>query len=125
MADEITWEDVRRARDARELSHAITGREEWAAFSKTVKAALRRRSGKSWSVTMDRGTAWGWTKIDAPDSRKDDDDSITAEESRELHALLGLPNPEWRTSVSCDSADWDAYVRRARGEPAASDGGQF
>jgi hypothetical protein len=35
-----------------------------------IKAALKRRSGKNWSVTGDRGTAWGWLKIDAPPSRR-------------------------------------------------------
>lgn len=36
---------------------------------KRIKTALERRSGKSWSVTGGRGTAWGWLKIDAPPSR--------------------------------------------------------
>lgn len=31
-----------------------------------IKAALKRRSGKSWSVTGGKGTAFGWVKIDAP-----------------------------------------------------------
>lgn len=36
---------------------------------KTIKAALKARSGKSWSVTGGRGTAWGWIKISVPPSR--------------------------------------------------------
>lgn len=36
---------------------------------KRIKAALKRRSGKPWSVTGGRGTAWGWIKIDAPPKR--------------------------------------------------------
>lgn len=35
-----------------------------------IKAALQRRSGKSWSVTGGRGTAWGWITIDAPPKRR-------------------------------------------------------
>jgi hypothetical protein len=31
-----------------------------------IKAALKRRSGKAWSVTGGRGTGWGWIRIDAP-----------------------------------------------------------
>jgi hypothetical protein len=27
---------------------------------KTIRTALRRRSGKAWSVTGGRGTGWGW-----------------------------------------------------------------
>lgn len=35
-----------------------------------IKAALKRRSRKSWSVTGGRGTAWGWITIDAPPARR-------------------------------------------------------
>lgn len=35
-----------------------------------IKAALRRRSRKTWSVTGGRGTAWGWITIDAPPARR-------------------------------------------------------
>lgn len=31
-----------------------------------VRSALRRRSGRAWSVTGGRGTAWGWITVDAP-----------------------------------------------------------
>lgn len=31
-----------------------------------IKAALKRRSGKPWSVTGGKGTAWGWITIDVP-----------------------------------------------------------
>lgn len=37
---------------------------------KTIKAALQRRSGKSWSVTGGSGTAWGWIHINAPPARR-------------------------------------------------------
>jgi hypothetical protein len=36
---------------------------------KQIKTDLRRRSGKSWSVTAGRGTAWGWLTISAPPAR--------------------------------------------------------
>ncbi len=29
---------------------------------KRIRAALKRRSGKLWSVTGGRGTSWGWIK---------------------------------------------------------------
>lgn len=35
-----------------------------------IKRALRERSGKTWSVTGGRGTAWGWITISAPPSRR-------------------------------------------------------
>ncbi len=36
---------------------------------KAIKTALQRRSGKSWSVTGGRGTAYGWISINAPSKR--------------------------------------------------------
>lgn len=36
---------------------------------KTIKQNLQSRSGRQWSVTGGRGTAWGWIKIDAPPAR--------------------------------------------------------
>ena len=37
---------------------------------KRIKAALKARSGKSWSVTGGKGTAWGWIKIDTTPGTK-------------------------------------------------------
>jgi len=37
---------------------------------KKIKAALERRSGKTWSVTGGRGTAYGWLSINAPPARR-------------------------------------------------------
>jgi len=35
-----------------------------------IRAALKRRSGKLWSVKGGRGTGWGWITIDAPPARQ-------------------------------------------------------
>lgn len=35
-----------------------------------IRTALQKRSGKAWSVTGGRGTAWGWIHIDAPPARR-------------------------------------------------------
>ena len=35
-----------------------------------IKKALKKRSGKSWSVTGGTGTAWGWIQIDTMPKRK-------------------------------------------------------
>ena len=40
---------------------------------KRIRTALRKRSGKAWSVKGGRGTAWGWIQIDAPPSRRNFD----------------------------------------------------
>lgn len=34
-----------------------------------IKTALKNRSGKPWSVTGGRGTAWGWISISVPPKR--------------------------------------------------------
>ncbi len=35
-----------------------------------IREALRRRSGKTWSVTGGKGTAWGWIRITSPPKRR-------------------------------------------------------
>lgn len=35
-----------------------------------IRTALKRRSGKAWSVTGGHGTAWGWITISAPPARR-------------------------------------------------------
>ena len=30
---------------------------------KRIKAALKKKTGKTWSVTGGRGTAWGWLRV--------------------------------------------------------------
>lgn len=35
-----------------------------------IKHYLKKRSGKTWSVTGGRGTAWGWITIQAPPKRR-------------------------------------------------------
>lgn len=46
---------------------------------RTIRDALKRRSGKAWSVAGDRGTAWGWITIQAPPKRR----------------VAHIPNPEY------------------------------
>lgn len=55
-----------------------------------IRAALRRRSGKVWSVRGGRGTTWGWIKIIAPPRRCGADGAMTEEDRVELAELLGL-----------------------------------
>ncbi len=35
-----------------------------------IRAALKQRSGKTWSITGGKGTAWGWITVDAPPRRR-------------------------------------------------------
>jgi hypothetical protein len=55
-----------------------------------IRAGLKARSGKPWSVTGGRGTAWGWIRITAPPSRRVSAfGSMTEEDAAELARLLG------------------------------------
>lgn len=93
-----------------------------------IKAGLKVRSGKAWSVTGGRGTAWGWLTIDAPPARrKFQGDGVTPTESEfgypsmadreELAKLLDLKQPTHHQGVSVASSSdyYEEYVARAEG----------
>lgn len=92
-----------------------------------IKRGLQQRSGKTWSVTGGRGTAWGWLHIDAPPARRTYEwDGITSTtefghaslaERMELAQLLGLSAPihAQGVSVAASNAYYEEYVARAEG----------
>ena len=56
-----------------------------------LRAGLKARSGKVWSVTGGRGTGYGWIRIRSPKSRAVDEwGAMTPAECAELANLLGL-----------------------------------
>jgi len=57
----------------------------------SIRDGLRRRSGKSWSVTRHRGTSWAWLSITVPPARR----------------VRALDNPEWHMP--------HAYLQNHRG----------
>jgi len=57
---------------------------------KRIRAALKAKTGTTWSVTGGRGTAWGWITVQAPPKRR----------------VIHDQNPEWKS--------WDLGCR----EPA-------
>lgn len=105
-----------------------------------IKTALHRRSGKVWSVTGGRGTAWGWIKIDAPPSRctwfwkqkpgtngnpedfEEVDGATTGGHMSpaaraELAALLGLESVHYQgESIAAGSDHRREYIERAEGQ---------
>jgi hypothetical protein len=86
-----------------------------------LKAALKRRSGKTWSVTGGRGTAWGWLTIHVPPSRRAEFGYITETERAELAALLGLPSVHSQgVSIAASSAYRREYLERAEGVPVTA-----
>lgn len=85
---------------------------------KIIRQALKERSGKTWSVTGGRGTAWGWIEIQAPPARRVQPYDYTSEaECAELGELLGLDRPAHCQGVSipASGAYRREYVARARG----------
>jgi len=109
---------------------------------KRIRTALKKRSGKTWSVTGGKGTAWGWLTIDAPPARRtarylknpdatgnDPEDyqrtrtdtgepggSITEADAAELAALLGLESMHCQgVSIPAGGDYWQEYIDRAEG----------
>ena len=106
-----------------------------------IKAALKRRSGKSWSVTGGRGTAWGWITVDAPPARRtwthrlkcgavtdrpEDYEEFNSgqpghfmgpEDRAELGRLMGFDRPAHSQGVSIMASHdaWQEHLDRAEG----------
>jgi hypothetical protein len=81
-----------------------------------IRQALKQRSGKSWSVTGGKGTAYGWITIDAPPARRVNN-RMTESDQKELAALLGLPSVHFQGATIAASSDYrEEYIARARGE---------
>ena len=85
-----------------------------------IRAGLRRRSGKAWSVRGGRGTSWGWITITAPPRRQDPEGCMTDEDRVELAELLGLGPAEGRAhwqgvTVPASAQHRHEYIARAEG----------
>ena len=83
----------------------------------TIRNALRDRSGKAWSVTGGRGTAWGWIAISAP-PRRHENGRMTMADTTELYELLGLEVPtrtQQQVQVMDSSDARREYIARAEG----------
>lgn len=101
-----------------------------------IRAGLRKRSGKAWSVTGGRVTAWGWIEIDAPpaertwrhrliEGSRDDYEEfdsgqrggcMSPKRREELAALLGKDkiHPQGER-IPASTAYYVEYVDRAEG----------
>lgn len=82
----------------------------------TIKKALRRRSGKSWSVRGGKGTAWGWIRISCMPKHCDKFGRMPEEAQKELAKLLGK---EWvhqqGESIPAANDYYQEYLDRAEG----------
>lgn len=85
-----------------------------------IRAMLRKRSGKSWSVRGGRGSSWGWITVGAPPSRRGADGWMTESDRIELAELLGLNPGSGQVGVQGltipASSDYrNEYIARAEG----------
>lgn len=87
---------------------------------KKIRTALKRRSGKDWSVRGGHGTAWGWIKVSAP-PRRMVGYRMSDEDRAELGRLLGFDRPAdpQYESIPASSAYYAEYVDRAEGRVPA------
>lgn len=117
-----------------------------------IRTALKRRSGKTWSVAGGTGTGWGWITIDAPPKRRtahwretgEEDPSsghpklelcdtgqpggcMTPEDRAELTELLGLASPVHHQghSIAASNAHRLEHVQRAEGRAPSTHGRQY
>lgn len=116
-----------------------------------IRKALRQRTGRTWSVTGGRGTAWGWITIDAPPARRtmhsrlkpmarstsptdyemvdtgEPGGYMTPEDQKILGDALGLTDRAHHQGVSipASSAYYEEYVARAEGRTPERYGEQY
>jgi hypothetical protein len=94
-----------------------------------IKAALKARTGKSWSVTGGSGTAWGWLKIDVPPKARiytwegklaqegEYGHVMSAEARAELAQVLGLESVHAQgVSIPSGGGYYEEYIARAQGK---------
>jgi hypothetical protein len=78
-----------------------------------IKAALRSKTGKSWSVRGDRGTAWGWIEVLPLPKEQPEKGQMSPEQSRLLATAFGLDAPVHYQGLSISPEERAAYVARA------------
>lgn len=83
-----------------------------------IRAALKKRTGRAWSVTGGTGTAWGWIKVHVPPRLRDQYGSMSDADRMELAAVLGFEDDRREVgrsgwSIPASSAYYRAAVQRA------------
>lgn len=80
-----------------------------------IKAALKRRSTKRWSVKGGRGTAWGWIEVIAPPSRVDQYGSMSDADCAELAQIFGERVHHQGIKIPASIAYRQEYLDRVNG----------
>lgn len=97
-----------------------------------LRAGLKARTGRAWSVKGGTGTSWGYLMVDAPPKRRTcawdgvPDPALTGEgysceaDRALLHSVFGeRPHPQGH-SISPDSGCRERAVQQAEGRPVTS-----
>lgn len=111
-----------------------------------IRAELKRRTGRTWSVKGGRGTSWGWIQIDAPPARclavhklkaghqnngTEDWEEVVSPENKGrghmtpedraiLAKALGLDSVHYQgVSIAASSDYRNEYIARAKGQTPA------
>jgi hypothetical protein len=81
-----------------------------------IRSALRRRTGRAWSVTGGRGTSWGWIRISAPPARRTEYGCLNDIDRATLGTALGLDKVHQQgVSIPAGLDYRTEYVDRAEG----------
>ena len=92
---------------------------------KLIREALKKRSGKTWSVTGGRGSAWGWIRIHSPPARRAEYGDMSEADRAELGELLGETVHHQGVSIPAASDYRREYVTRALGLPVLDIGKHY
>jgi hypothetical protein len=91
-----------------------------------IRDALRRRTGRPWSVTGGRGTAWGWIRISSPPARRVGYGYLSDEDSATLAAALGLERVHMQgENIPASYAYRAEYIDRAEGRAPSTFGAPY
>jgi hypothetical protein len=89
-------------------------------FTKTLRKLLRARTGRDWSVTRGKGTAYSWCRINAPKARTVEHGYLSVEDQVVLGSVLGQWVGTQGESIRTEAGVRGWYILKAIG--ASTDG---
>lgn len=81
---------------------------------KIIRANLKARSGRGWSVKGGRGTAWGWIEVDTTPAREAAGHGDA--DRKELARLMGLDTVHQNLSIAASQAHYREHIERSEGK---------
>lgn len=92
-----------------------------------LKVALRERTGRTWSVSGNRGTAWGWIDVRAPKARQVGEFGYLDEADQlalgDIFKLMGGKAHYQGHSIAPDSRSWAVAAAEGRIRPSSDGNG--